>query len=112
MEPTSQYVMPHRLNILALVSSSDLKSEEPKYLNVPPPSTPSIKKIAVEKQEIRTKRYVTVVVEGLDLSQIKKKVILSWYTDGNGIPRSCYVITIERLEELVISMKNSQVLIF
>lgn len=103
---SSQYIVPHPLSMLAL--ASDMKTEEPQYQK---PASTKNKIPASEKQEIRTKRYVNVIVEGLDLTQLKKKVILSWYHDGNGIPRSCYIITIERLEELVISMKNSQVVV-
>src|SRR5689334_14726502 len=43
-----------------------------------------------DKQEIRTKRYVTVTLEGLDLS---KKCFISWYDTGNGLPELCYTIS-------------------
>lgn len=63
-----------------------LFTEISNIISKPPP--PQIKKVS--RQEVRTKRYITVVIEGLDISN--KKVILSWFESRNGIPLSCYIL--------------------
>jgi len=90
-----QQSYPHPLGILAQISSNHAP------ISLPPPQ-----KEICEKQEVRTKRYISVTLGGLDCGD--KRMVLAWYEHGNGIPESCYVLVPQRQPHVVISLKNTQ----
>jgi len=91
----AQPVYPHPLGILAQISSNHAP------ISLPPPQ-----KDVCDKQEVRTKRYVSVTLEGLDLGE--KRMVMAWYENGNGIPDSCYVLVPIRQPHIIVSLKNTQ----
>jgi len=98
-------------NSLPISVSSNATSQPASHLtsqqSVPTPSPQySSKDLHLQKQEVRTKRYITVTLEGLDLG--KKKMLLSWYEGGNGIPDSCFLLVPQRQSNVILSLKNTQ----
>eukprot|EP01114_Cavostelium_apophysatum_P016190 TRINITY_DN4551_c0_g1_i2.p1 TRINITY_DN4551_c0_g1~~TRINITY_DN4551_c0_g1_i2.p1 ORF type:complete len:200 (-),score=28.40 TRINITY_DN4551_c0_g1_i2:560-1159(-) len=94
----TQVHSPHSLGILAQISSN--QPHQP--ISLPLPLLRDM--YSGTKQEVRTKRYISVTLEGFDLG--KKKMLLSWYEHGNGIPENCYLLVRHRFAVASLTSKD------